>query len=111
MISDSCNYIYRWTVGAVRGWIMLEQHGRDNLYRVKGVRGWAYTVTKKVSEKIKKSKDGKQNIRDSGVANLSDKEVSRRARDKSLSPKERQRYKKEEKARELRNKQKRKSHY
>ena len=22
--SDSCNYIYRWTVGAVRGWIMLE---------------------------------------------------------------------------------------
>lgn len=45
------------------------------------------------------------------MANLSDKEVSRRARDKLLSPKERQRYKKEEKARELRNKQKRKSHY
>lgn len=56
---------------------MLEQHGRDNLYRFKGVRGWAYTVTKKVSEKIKKSKDGKQNIRDSGLANLSNKEVSR----------------------------------
>lgn len=45
------------------------------------------------------------------MANLSDKEVSRRARDKSLSPKERQRYKKEEKAGELRNKQKRKSYY
>ena len=71
----------------------------------------AFFYNKNNKLKIKKSKGGKQNIRDSGVANLSDKEVSRRARDKSLSPKERQRYKKEEKARELRNKQKRKSHY
>ena len=87
------------------------KHSHNKYLGYKIISYTAYTVTKKVSEKIKKSKDGKQNIRDSGVANLSDKEVSRRARDKSLSPKERQRYKTEEKARELRNKQKRKSHY
>ena len=87
------------------------KHSHNKYLGYKIISYTAYTVTKKVSEKIKKSKGGKQNIRDSGVANLSDKEVSRRARDKSLSPKERQRYKKEEKARELRNKQKRKSHY
>lgn len=87
------------------------KHSHNKYLGYKIISYTAYTVTKKVSEKIKKSKAGKQNIRDSGVANLSDKEVSRRARDKSLSPKERQRYKKEEKARELRNKQKRKSHY
>ena len=45
MISDSCNYIYRWTVGAVRDWIMLEYHGRDNLYRFKGVRSWERYLT------------------------------------------------------------------
>ena len=45
---------------------------------------------------------GKQNIKDSGLINVSDAEVSRRAKDKSLSPKERQRYKKEDKARKLR---------
>ena len=71
----------------------------------------AYTVTKWVSGKTKNSKGGKQNIKDSGLAGLSDAEVSRRAKDKSLSKKERDRYKKEEKARALRNKRKRKSHY
>ncbi|MBL8013053.1 MAG: RHS repeat-associated core domain-containing protein [Candidatus Omnitrophica bacterium] len=53
------------------------------------------------------SKGGKQNQRDTGLANLSDEEVSRRARDKSLSGEERRRYQKEEKARGTRNKQKR----
>ena len=84
------------------------KHSHNKYLGYKIISYTAYTVTKRF---LKKSKDGKQNIRDSGLANLSNKEVSRRARDKSLSPKERQRYKTEEKARELRNKQKRKSHY
>jgi hypothetical protein len=50
---------------------------------------------------------GKQNVRDTGLAGLSDDEVSRRARDRSLPPEDRRRYQKEEKARKQRNKQKR----
>ena len=46
---------------------------------------------------------------DTGLMDLSDEEVSALARDKSLSGKEQQRYKKEEKIRKLRNVQKRKS--
>ena len=48
---------------------------------------------------------------DTGLRHLPDEEVSRRARDKSLSGEERKRYQKEEKVRGLRNKQKRESHY
>ena len=48
---------------------------------------------------------------DSGLTDLSDEEVSKRARDKSLPNNERQRYKKEEKARKTRNTKKRQSHY
>lgn len=86
-------------------------HSHSNYLGNKIISFSAYTVTKWVSGKTKNSKGGKQNIKDSGLAGLSDAEVSRRAKDKSLSKKERDRYKKEEKARALRNKQKRKSHY
>ncbi len=44
---------------------------------------------------------------DTGFRDLSDEEISRRARDKSLRPEERKKYQKEEKNRGLRNKQKR----
>ena len=54
---------------------------------------------------------GKQNIRDSGLIDVSDEEVVQRAHDNSLSSSERERYKREEKARGLRNRQKRKSIY
>lgn len=54
---------------------------------------------------------GKEHIRDSGLVGLSDAEVSAKARDKSLSPKERKRYQQEEKARGLRNVQKRRELY
>ena len=53
------------------------------------------------------AKGGKQNVKDTELANLSDSEISRRARDKSLTPSERKRYQKEEKARKMRNKKKR----
>lgn len=46
---------------------------------------------------------------DTGLMDLSDDEISALARDKSLSGQERQRYKKEEKLRKLRNVQKRKN--
>jgi hypothetical protein len=48
---------------------------------------------------------------DSGLSDLSDEEVSRRARDKSLSGEERRRYQREEKIRGLRNRQKRQSNF
>jgi len=51
------------------------------------------------------------NERDTGLRDLSDEEVSRRARDRSLSGEERRRYQKEEKARGLRNKQKRQNKF
>jgi RHS repeat-associated protein len=54
------------------------------------------------------AKGGKQNKKDSGLAKESDADISRKARDKSLSPAERKRYQTEEKARGLRNKEKRK---
>jgi hypothetical protein len=47
--------------------------------------------------------------RDSGLIDVPDEEISRRARDKSLTSQERQRYIKEEKVRGLRNIQKRKN--
>jgi len=45
------------------------------------------------------AKGGNQNQLDSGLADLSDEEVSRRARDRNLSGEERRRYQKEEKGR------------
>lgn len=45
--------------------------------------------------------------RENEFQNLSDEEVSRRAREKSLPPKERLRYRREEKFRGLRDKRKR----
>jgi hypothetical protein len=45
--------------------------------------------------------------RDTGLVNVPDDEVSRKARDRTLTPKERQRYVTEEKARGIRNKAKR----
>lgn len=50
---------------------------------------------------------GKDNARDSGLRNLTDEEVSRRARQSGISGKEKRRYQTEEKARGLRNKTKR----
>ena len=50
---------------------------------------------------------GKENVRDTGLRDIPDEEISRRARDKNLPPQERQRYQREEKARGLRNKRKR----
>ena len=47
--------------------------------------------------------------RDSGLSGYSDEEISRKARDRSLSPEERRRFVTEEKVRGLRNKQKRQS--
>ena len=55
------------------------------------------------------SQGGKQNIKDTGLINVPNDEISRRARDKNLSGEERRRYQKEEKARGDRNKQKRKN--
>lgn len=46
---------------------------------------------------------------DSGLVGIPDEEISRRARDKSLSGQERKKYQTEEKQRQLRNKQKRQS--
>jgi hypothetical protein len=56
---------------------------------------------------VKFAKGGNQNVKDTGLEGVSDEEVSRSARDKSLSPEERLRYQREEKARGLRNKNKR----
>jgi hypothetical protein len=53
------------------------------------------------------TKGGKQNQRDSELANKTDAQIRELARDKSLTPRERRRYQKEEKARRFRNKQKR----
>ena len=47
---------------------------------------------------------------DSGLVGIPDEEISRKARDKSLSGEERNRYREEEKVRGLRNKQKRKDY-
>ncbi len=73
------------------------------------VNGYSYADNDPVNfiDNLGLAKGGKQNVRDSGLRDVSDDEISRRARDPSLSPEERRRYQKEEKARGLRNKQKR----
>lgn len=48
-----------------------------------------------------------ENIRDTGLQDISNDKIQRRARDRSLNPQERRRYQKEEKVRGLRNKQER----
>ena len=79
---------------------------------LRSTKGYTYSIKrinlrKKLSSKnISLSKGGKQRIRDSGLKGVSDQEIARRARDKSLSNKERSRYKREEKARDLRNQKK-----
>ena len=55
------------------------------------------------------SKGGKQRIKDSGLSGYSDSEVSRLAKDNSLSPAQRKKFITEDKARKNRNKQKRKN--
>ena len=50
---------------------------------------------------------GKENVRDSGLRDLTDEEVSRCARQPGMTGKEKRRYQTEEKARGLRNKTKR----
>jgi RHS repeat-associated protein len=55
----------------------------------------------------RRGRGGKQNKKDTGLRNKSDKEISKGARDRSLPKSERQRYKREEKARGNRNKNKR----
>ncbi|GIV17878.1 MAG: hypothetical protein KatS3mg022_3313 [Armatimonadota bacterium] len=52
-------------------------------------------------------KKGKERIRDTGLQDLPDEIIRERARDKSLPSDERARYRREEKARKERNKQKR----
>jgi RHS repeat-associated protein len=61
-----------------------------------------------VDSLIAQASRGKQNVRDSGLSDVPDEEISRLARDKTLTSNERQRYIKEEKARGLRNVKKRK---
>ena len=60
-----------------------------------------------VADTIDARTKGKERIRDSGLANESDEEITRKAHDKNLPPAERNRYKREEKGRGFRNKQKR----
>ena len=61
-----------------------------------------------IADNVMLSKGGKQNIRDTGLVGKSDQEIHDGARDRSLPTDERERYKKEEKSRRERNKQKRK---
>ena len=52
-------------------------------------------------------KHRKGNLRETGLRDLSNNEVERRATDPNLSPKQRRRYQKEAKCRRRRNRQKR----
>ena len=61
-----------------------------------------------IEDLISIAQKGTQNQRDSGLTDILDGEISRRAHDNTLTPQERRRYQKEEKARGLRNKEKRK---
>jgi uncharacterized protein RhaS with RHS repeats len=54
-----------------------------------------------------RGRGGKQNVRDTGLADKTDDEISAGARDKSKSKAERKKYQKEEKARGLRNRARR----
>ncbi|MHC9165525.1 hypothetical protein, partial [Pseudomonas aeruginosa] len=55
------------------------------------------------------SKGGNQNKRDSAFSEMTDEEVSAKARDRSISAEERRRYQREEKARGQRNREKRRN--
>ena len=52
-------------------------------------------------------REGKENIKDSGLENLTDSQIEQRLRDKTISKKEKRRLQKEQKARKKRNKRKR----
>lgn len=60
-----------------------------------------------VQDRYAWAKGGKQYIRDSGLIGVSDEEIKRLARDQTVSPQDRARYIREEKARRLRNQEKR----
>ena len=61
-----------------------------------------------IDELLTYSKGGKQNVRDTGLINVSDEEINRRLKDSETSPQERKRLNKEQKGRGERNKRKRK---
>ncbi len=61
-----------------------------------------------IDELLTYSKGGKQNVRDTGLINVSDEEINRRLKDSKTSPQERKRLNKEQKGRGERNKRKRK---
>ena len=54
------------------------------------------------------SKGGVKNVKDTGLINVPLVEIKKKARDKSIDKKERQRYIREEKGKKVRNKKKRK---
>ena len=60
--------------------------------------------------RIMEARKGKENVRDTGLTHVPDNIIQKRARDRSIPSSERQRYKKEEKARKLRNTAKRKGY-
>jgi hypothetical protein len=54
-----------------------------------------------------KRRGGRENVRDTELQDKSDEEIMKGARDRNLSPEQRRRFVREEKARGLRNKRKR----
>lgn len=77
------------------------------LTAVVGVTIWAgYTIYNRIAE-ARSGSNGREHMRDTGLAHLPDKEIQNRAKDKSLPKAERRRYQTEEKARKLRNREKR----
>ncbi len=76
-----------------------------------GVAGGYIQSELREAEMLESKSRGKENIRDTGLSGLTDEEVRARARDKSLTGLERQRYIREEKARKQRNKTKREELY
>ena len=76
------------------------------LVNITGIYNNAYTIPTNILLSKTSHTQG-----DSGLRDVSDEEISRLARDKSLSGEQRRRYQREEKLRGQRNKQKRQSHY
>jgi RHS repeat-associated protein len=68
---------------------------------------WEYVVNPHLVQPYYEARSGKERIGDSGLENVSDEEISRLARDRSLPGPDRRRYQKEEKWRKQRNKEKR----
>lgn len=68
-----------------------------------GIEGCATTI----DDLLTYAKGGRQNVRDTGLIGVSDEEIDRRLRDPGTSSEEKQRLRKEQKARGERNKRKR----